>query len=150
MGEVYILVDASWSMKDSKEQILHELNSYIKSHPVGTHFSVYFFNQNIERPIIQKRFIEITSDMYDIWGRSALYDSVDITIRDASYRSVLSPTVAIYTDGMDTASIYCTKEQIEGIISAKEKQGWKFDFLFRNPFKKKRSCCNIVRSWTFI
>ena len=150
MGDVYILVDASWSMKDSKEQILHELNSYIKTHPLGTKFSVFFFNQSIERPIIQKRFIEIASDMYDIWGRSALYDSMDITIRDATYRSILPPTIAVYTDGMDTASIYCTKEQIESSIIEKKAQGWKFDFLFRNPFKEKRNFCNIVRSWGFM
>lgn len=148
MGDVYILVDSSWSMKDSKEQVLHELNSYINTHPVGTRFSVYFFNQTIERPIIQKRFIKITEDMYDIWGRSALYDSLDITIRDAAYRSILPPTIAVYTDGMDTASIYCTYDQIHNSIQVKKGVGWKFDFLFRNPFKEKNRLCSLVRNWT--
>lgn len=147
MGDLYILVDSSWSMKDSKEQILHELNLYINTHPIGTKTSVYFFNQTIERPIIQKRFVKITEDMYDIWGRSALYDSLDITIRDAAYRSIHPPTIAIYTDGMDTASIYCTHEQVCNAIREKTKQGWKFDFLFRNPFKERNRLCSIIRNW---
>lgn len=146
--DVYILVDSSWSMKDSKEQILHELNKYISEKPTGTRFSVFFFNQNVERPIVQKRFITLSSDMYDIWGRSALYDALDITIRDASYRCVTPPTVAVYSDGVDTASIYCTKDQVEKLINSKIKNGWKFDFLYRNPFKERNRCCHSFRNCT--
>lgn len=147
MEEVYILVDSSWSMKDSKDQILHELNRYISEKPKGTKFSVYFFNQHIERPIVQKRFITLTSDMYDIWGRSALYDALDITIRDASYRSMTPPTICVYTDGVDTASIYCTKDYVSNLIQDKKSNGWKFEFLYRNPFKERRRCCDLIRTF---
>jgi hypothetical protein len=136
--EVYILVDSSWSMKDSKDQILHELNQYISEYPNGTRFSVYFFNQQVERPIVQKRFITLEHDMYDIWGRSAFYDAMDITIRDASYRCQIPPTIAVYTDGVDTASLHCTHAQIDELINSKKANGWKFDFLYRNPFKERR------------
>lgn len=148
--DVYILVDSSWSMKDSKDRILHELNQYISEQPRGTRFSVYFFNQSIERVINNERFIVLTEDMYDIWGRSAFYDSIDIVIRDAAYKSISAPRIAIYTDGIDTASIYCTKEQMSDVIRMKKRDGWHFDFLHRNPFKERNRCCGPIRNWILL
>jgi hypothetical protein len=145
MSDVYILIDSSWSMKDIKEIVLKDVNEYISKKPHSTRFSVYFFNQQIDRPIIRKQCVYLTDDMYEIWGRSALYDAIDITLRDASHRSTGPCTIAIYTDGYDTASIYCSHSQIDRMIEHyKSSQGYTFDFIYRDPFKKKKKdswCC---------
>lgn len=125
-------------MADMKDVVIKDVNEYISKKPSATRFSVYFFNQQIDRPIIRKQCVYITEDMYDIWGRSGLYDAIDITLRDASHRSAGPCTIAVYTDGHDTSSIYCTHEQITKMIQHYEsKCGYTFDFLYRNPFKKR-------------
>ncbi len=145
MEDVYILIDCSWSMNDMKDHVIHEVNEYIRRKGRATRFSVYFFNHQIDRPIIQKRDVFISEDMYEIWGRSALYDSIEITIKDAVFRSKTPPTIVVYTDGADTASIYCTKAQIEEMIEQYTSNGCTFEFLYRNPFKPKKSrwCCSL-------
>lgn len=153
MNDVYILVDSSWSMADMKDIVIKDVNEYISKKPSAARFSVYFFNQHIDRPIIRKQCIFLTDDMYDIWGRSGLYDAIDITLRDASHRSAGPCTIAVYTDGCDTASIYCTREQIQRMISHYENQyGYTFDFLYRNPFKKRTKerywCTPLFRSFS--
>lgn len=152
MNDVYILVDSSWSMKDIKDIVITDINKYISTKPSATRFSVYFFNHQIDRPIIRKQCVYITDDMYDIWGRSGLYDAIDITLRDASHRSTGPCTIAVYTDGCDTASIYCTHDQIQKMINHYERDlGYTFDFLYRNPFKKpKKSRCCSLRSFACI
>jgi hypothetical protein len=149
MEDVYILIDCSWSMKDMKDDVIREVNEYILGKGRATRFSVYFFNHDIDRPIIQKREVYISDDMYDIWGRSALYDSIDITIKDATSRSKIPPTFVVYTDGIDTASIYCTKSQIEDMIDHYKSIGCKFEFLRKNPFKNRNSRCCSLRSLGF-
>ncbi len=148
MNDVYILIDSSWSMKDIKDIVIKEVNEYISKKSNTTRFSVYFFNQQIDRPIIRKQCVYISDDMYEIWGRSALYDAMDITLRDASHRSAGPCTIAVYTDGRDTASIYCSHSQIERMIQKyTEEDGYTFDFLYRNPFKTKMNknsrCCSL-------
>lgn len=150
MNDVYILVDASWSMREIKDIVINDINNYIAKKPKSTRFSVYFFNHQIDRPIIRKQCVYIADEMYDIWGRSGLYDAIDITLRDASHRSVGPCTIAIYTDGKDTASLYCSHDQIARMIEHYETEnGYTFEFLYRNPFKRKKSnswCC-LFRSF---
>ena len=144
--DVYILIDCSWSMKHIKDHVIREVNEYIRKQSKSTRFSVYFFNHQIDRPIIQKSQAFISDDMYDIWGRSALYDSIDVIIKDAVFRSNSLAKIVIYTDGTDTASVYCSKTQIEGMIENYKSNGGVFEFLYRNPFKPKNSRCCSLRS----
>lgn len=134
MSSIFILVDVSLSMELTKGEIVKIVNKYIETHN-GKRVSVYFFSHVIEESF--ENVTRIRETDFEFRGRSAIWDSLEFVFDKA--KKFYFPTIALLTDGHDTASILPKPN-----ITQKKLMGWTFAFLLHDPFYTRYTVCNQI------
>jgi hypothetical protein len=95
--DLIVAIDISVSITIPKDQIIRDVNAYID----GRRAKVYFFNHRIDDVIYTSN---ISSQMFEMYGRTALWDCLHTIIRDSTAWDVLFKPVVVFTDGEDNSS----------------------------------------------
>lgn len=130
---VSLVLDASGSMNDVREETRKAVNDYIGELQSGTPvtFSFGTFNNKItwkiaEQPVDAVKPLGIRDYMPD--GRTRLYDAIGEAISRIEAMDVppVHPIVVVFTDGEDLGSQNHSAESLKPMIEERRARGWRF------------------------
>jgi hypothetical protein len=135
--DVYMLVDCSWSTEHLKKSVVDYIHILDKT---DLTYEIYTFTSTID--LLSTN--QCVKD-YDIGGRTCLYDSIGELVHMIDKLTPhLPPDIIVWTDGDDTGSVLYTHGEIQALINVYIEKGWRFTFLYKNPFRlktKEYRCC---------
>lgn len=140
MLDVVFLLDGSSSMSGKDTNIIEEYNRQVEKYKREDYKKNYIttvvFRETCEllqlhMPI---RYVQkLDGFHYYSYGNTAYYDSVievvelmEELVKERSSSVVSEVLFIIISDGMDNASIWNTKDDLEKIFEKKRKAGWRF------------------------
>jgi uncharacterized protein YegL len=128
---IIILIDVSYSMQSHIGDFIRALNAFIyKLKETGCKITIGQFSVNLsflEEYKDIKNIPEFNVHQFNIFGTTALYDAIYLTINSVS-KSINSgehiTKLFIISDGDDNASFRYTKEDVDKIISISTNNNW--------------------------
>lgn len=143
MTDIVVLLDASGSMQTMGKEPVQAMNSFIreqqKANVQGSLFSLYTFASGI-RKIYDRVDLATVGEYkdYNPDGMTCLFDCIKQAIHDNQERK--NTVFVIITDGDDTASQKCKRDEAKQLISSREKDyNWQLVFLGANQESFKTS-----------
>ena len=144
--EMVFILDCSGSMRSLKADTIGGFNSMIakeRADDVNGMITAALFNGNLEIPFDRvdlKDVPEMTEDIYDPRGCTALYDAVGhMIMRVKNHRKDLAPTeipqktvFVITTDGCENASRDFSGPRLRRLIEQQKEEDWEFLYLGAN------------------
>jgi len=147
LTEIVVIIDKSGSMSPLKSKTIEGFNEFLfeqKKIKDKTIFSLILFSSPDNEEIIFdgvdiNEVSELTSDIYNTIGTTALYDCLGKTIKSVNKKIKKSENkpnkvlFVIITDGEENSSRIYTKNEILKLIKKKEdKKNWSFLYLGAN------------------
>jgi len=129
------IIDESSSMSGIANQVRTGFVEYIdelkKNADGEISLTLTKFNTREVTPYVAKPIEEITSLDYQPGGMTALYDAIANTIKrvESEVDSNTNVITVIMTDGQENSSREATEEDVNALITAKQKGNWTFVFL---------------------
>jgi hypothetical protein len=147
LTEIAYILDRSGSMQPMQEPAVAAFNDFIKSQldvPGAARLTLVQFDDAYEVPVAAMPIQDVpqlTAATYTPRGRTALLDAIGRTIKETDHRISALPDadkpgkviLAIFTDGMENASLEYTIKHIGDLIRLyRDQKGWEFLFLAAN------------------
>lgn len=140
MGKTIHLVsilDRSGSMSGNETEVIGAYNNFIKEQRklaaeknLTMKASLILFDDRYEEVYNKTPLAdvpELTSDVYNVRGMTALFDAIGKTIM--TFDSKKNVIFFIETDGLENSSREYSSDTLKALVSKKEKEGWDFNFV---------------------
>lgn len=134
MASRIFILDRSGSMESCWDDTIGGYNAFVRDQSQfgGTMTLIQFDHEYLvsyeNKPIADVE--PLTRNTYVPRGSTALLDAIGRAIKEC--KAGVTPTVIIFTDGLENASRQYTKAHIKDLIDARIKNGWEFVYLGAN------------------
>jgi hypothetical protein len=138
---VTFLLDRSGSMQGIRDDVVGGFNSFVaeqKAQPGRCRLTLWQFDsQGLDRVrdgVDLEDLKPMTPEEFQPRASTPLLDSIGRTVAsmEATGRADERQVLVVLTDGLENASVEFTKEQVAGLVAAKEAKGWTVAFLGAN------------------
>ncbi len=140
---VNVILDRSGSMSGIRSSTIAGYNEFLASLRADKeseyNISLFQFDANYTDPHLTisyidtplSKIVDLTEEGYVPRGMTPLYDAIGESVRRIEQKG-RGVTVMIITDGHENQSKEFTKYSVKAMITEKEKDGWKFNFMGAN------------------